>query len=387
MHRLLERQLKRHLGDEVPLSPRWSGFLQAVDDVYRSADASREMLERSLVLSSEELHHANAEMRAIFQAIPDLLFRLRLDGTILELKAGSDADLLLAPRDLIGKKIQKIPSRQVAGAFQNSLDQLRSDPSMHHIEYGLNVKGKENFFEARLVPFLADQAIVIVQNISRRKQGEALIQQNTLELLRINSQLEEEIKRRHAVEECLLYDVSHDRLTGLANRQLLINRIEQCIELAKRDLDFKFALLFIDIDDFKVVNDSLGHEAGDNLLIGVSLRLSAAIRAVDTAARLGGDEFVLVLMGNTSQDDAILVAERIKNAMEEPFLIQQREVAVALSIGIALGCSEHEQAADILRDADAAVYSAKREGKHRTVIFDAEMRAEHRRNPSMVDAR
>lgn len=228
---------------------------------------------------------------------------------------------------------------------------------------------------------------MIIQNITRRKQGEALIQENTLELLRINSQLEEEIERRHAVEERLLYNVSHDRLTGLVNRQFLITRVDQCIELAKRDPDFKFALLFVDIDDFKVVNDSLGHEAGDHLLIGVSLRLAAAIRAVDTAGRLGGDEFVLILVGNTSQRDAILVAERIKNAMQEPFLIKQREVTVALSIGIALGRHEHEQAADILRDADAAVYRAKRDGKNRTVIFGAEAPAEIGQRPTQAEAR
>jgi diguanylate cyclase (GGDEF)-like protein len=386
MHRLLERQLKRHLGEEAPSTPPWRNFLEAVDDAYQSADSSREMLERSLVLSSGELHRANAEMRAIFQVIPDLLFRLKLDGTILELKAGSEADLLLTPRNLIGKKIQKIPNRQAASVFQNSLNQLMLNAQMRQIEYGLNVKGKESFFEARLVPFLDDQVVVIIQNITRRKQGEALIQENTLELLRINSQLEEEIERRHAVEERLLYDVSHDRLTGLVNRQFLITRVDQCIELAKRDPDFKFALLFIDIDDFKVVNDSLGHEAGDHLLIGVSLRLAAAIRAVDTAGRLGGDEFVLILVGNTSQRDAVLVAERIKDAMQEPFLIRQREVTVALSIGIALGRHEHEQAADILRDADAAVYRAKHDGKNRTVIFGAETPAEVRQKPIPMEA-
>lgn len=387
MHRLLARQLKRHFGEETTFPEPWRNFLEAVDDVYRSADSSREMLERSLVLNSEELHEANAEMRAIFQAIPDLLFRLKLDGTILELKAGTDADLLLAPRDLIGKKIQGIPIKQVATAFRNSLDQLFLNTSTRHIEYGLNVKGKENFFEARLMPFLTDQVVVIIQNITVRKQGEALIQERTLELQRTNCKLKDEIERRQEIEERLLYDASHDRLTGLPNRGLLIDRVDQCIKVAKRDPNDKYALLFIDVDDFKTVNDSLGHEAGDHLLIGVGERLAASIRAVDTASRLGGDEFVLILVGITSQHDAILVAERIENIMKEPFLIERREVIAGLSIGIALGLPEYEEAADILRDADAAVYRAKREGKHRAVIFDAERCAEVRQQPNEADVR
>lgn len=147
MHRLLERQLKRHLGADAPSTRPLRNFLEAVDDAYQSADSSREMLKRSLVLSSEELHRANAEMRAIFQVIPDLLFRLKLDGTILELKAGSEADLLLTPRNLIGKKIQNIPDRQTATVFQDSLNQLMLNASMRQIEYGLNVKGKERFLK------------------------------------------------------------------------------------------------------------------------------------------------------------------------------------------------------------------------------------------------
>ncbi|MGD0800115.1 MAG: diguanylate cyclase [Terracidiphilus sp.] len=367
-------------------------FIEAVDDVYQSAESHREMLERSLVLSTEELHQSNAEMRAIFQAIPDLLFRLGHDGTILDLKAGTYADLLLAPRDLIGKKIQKIPNKQVALAFQNSLDALSSSGSTCPIEYGLNVKGRECYYEARLVPLLADQVVVIIQNITIRKQGQALIQEHTVELQRINSQLQAEIERRHAVEEVLRHDVFHDQLTGLPNRGMLLDRIEHCFRQARRDPNYHFAALFIDVDDFKTVNDRMGHEAGDYLLKSIGERLTKSIRAVDTASRfgvasrLGGDEFVLILGGITSKSDAILVAERIEELMSEPFLIERQEVVASLSIGIALNRPEYDDAADILRDADAAVYRAKHEGKHRIVIFDPEMRSEAPLKPIDEDA-
>jgi diguanylate cyclase (GGDEF)-like protein len=300
----------------------------------------------------------------------------------MEIKAGTDADLLLASRDLIGKKIQDIPNREVAASFRNSLEQLASHHSTCPIDYELNVKGRESFYEARLLPFLTDQVVVIVQNITIRKQKEALLQERTLELQRINGQLQQEIARRFAVEERLRHDASHDRLTGLPNRGMLMDRIEHCVRLSKHDPNYLYAVLFIDVDNFKLVNDSLGHEAGDHLLVGIGERLIRSIRAVDTASRptiasrLGGDEFVLLLGGIRCQSDAIRVAKRIEKIMEAPFLIERHEVTASLSVGVAFRRPEYDRAADILRDADEAVYRAKREGKHRIAIFDAKMPSE-----------
>jgi signal transduction histidine kinase len=186
MHPLLSRQLKRYFGDEVSVSHPWPEFFAAISDVYRDIDTHRETLERSLVLSSEELHQGNAEMRAVFQAIPDLLFRLNRDGTILELKAGTMTDLLHPPRYLIGKRIQNVPDKRVGEQFREALQHLQSQKSMVNIEYSLTLEEQECFFEARLVPLLTDQIVVIIRNISKRKQTEAELEESHKHLLEMS---------------------------------------------------------------------------------------------------------------------------------------------------------------------------------------------------------
>ena len=150
----------------------------------------------------------------------------------------------------------------------------------------------------------------------RMDELDRLVELRTRELERANEQLRLEVDQRRSVEERLRHDVLHDRLTGLPNRPMLIDRIDQCIRRRSRDPNYKFALLFMDMDDFKVVNDSLGHEAGDKLLIGIGQRLTEAVRSMDVAGRLcddvtsslGGDEFVILLDGLAKDEDAIEVA-------------------------------------------------------------------------------
>jgi diguanylate cyclase len=216
----------------------------------------------------------------------------------------------------------------------------------------------------------------------RMDELDRLVAERTRELQHANEQLTREIEQRRSIEERLRHDVLHDRLTGLPNRALLTDRIEQCLGRRLRDSNYHFALLFMDLDDFKVVNDSLGHGVGDKLLVGIGERLKSAARSLDLAgrpfddltSRLGGDEFVLLLDGLAQPDDAIQVARRIEECMAEPFVIDGREIVTSMSIGIALG-GAYESAADILRDADTAVYRAKRHGKHSFAVFDAEMRS------------
>lgn len=220
----------------------------------------------------------------------------------------------------------------------------------------------------------------------RMEELDRLVTARTADLSRANEQLRVEVDQRRAVEERLRHDVLHDRLTGLPNRAMLLDRIEQCIRRRTRDPDYQYALLFMDMDEFKVVNDSLGHEAGDKLLIGIGKRLSEAVRSVDLAgrlsddvtSRLGGDEFVLLLDGLSVDRDALVVAQRIETAMAEPFDIDGHDVVANLSIGIALGRTEYTRAAEVLRDADTAVYQAKRRGKHGYATFDGEMLLEAR---------
>jgi diguanylate cyclase (GGDEF)-like protein/PAS domain S-box-containing protein len=175
-----------------------------------------------------------------------------------------------------------------------------------------------------------------------------------------------------------------DPLTGLPNRLLFADRVGRLIKHAKRRKDYLFAVLFLDLDGFKMINDSLGHLVGDQLLVGVASRLEKCLRATDTVARLGegfivarmgGDEFTVLLEDLKDPGDAKLAAERLIKAVTSPFMLGGREVFTSLSIGIALSNPGYEQAEDILRDADTAMYRAKSMGKARYEIFDADMRA------------
>jgi diguanylate cyclase (GGDEF)-like protein/PAS domain S-box-containing protein len=175
-----------------------------------------------------------------------------------------------------------------------------------------------------------------------------------------------------------------DPLTGLPNRLLFADRVGRLIKHAKRRKDYLFAVLFLDLDGFKMINDSLGHLVGDQLLVGVASRLEKCLRATDTVARLGegfvvarmgGDEFTVLLEDLKDPGDAKLAAERLMKAVTSPFMLGGREVFTSLSIGIALSNPGYEQAEDILRDADTAMYRAKSMGKARYEIFDADMRA------------
>jgi diguanylate cyclase (GGDEF)-like protein len=166
-------------------------------------------------------------------------------------------------------------------------------------------------------------------------------------------------------EESLRNAALHDHLTGLPNRLLLADRLEQAGHRAARQRDHRFAVLLLDLDGFKAVNDSLGHAAGDQLLIEVARRLTRLLRKSDTAARLGGDEFVVLLDGITSPDWQHTVCDAIKAAVTEPFFIDGRSVQVGLSIGVALSAEGSADPDHLLRAADAAMYRAKSVARRR----------------------
>jgi diguanylate cyclase (GGDEF)-like protein/PAS domain S-box-containing protein len=176
-----------------------------------------------------------------------------------------------------------------------------------------------------------------------------------------------------------------DPLTGLPNRVLFLDRLRRAVERSRRDSEFRFAVLFLDLDRFKIVNDSLGHLVGDELLRSVACRLEGCLRASDTiarigdnttVARLGGDEFTVILEGFRCADNVTTAADRILHAVSQPFRLQGHDVVVSGSIGIAHGHTGYDRHEDLLRDADTALYSAKGRGKAQHAIFDAEMRAE-----------
>ena len=182
-----------------------------------------------------------------------------------------------------------------------------------------------------------------------------------------------DVTERKVLEDQLAYQAFHDPLTGLPNRALLTDRLEHALARARRR-GGSVAVLFLDLDRFKVVNDSLGHEVGDELLEAVGRRLKRCLRPEDTAARIGGDEFVILLEDVESPNYAVWVAERMVAALRNPFDVGGHEMVVTTSIGIALASEDHS-ASDLLRDADIAMYRAKARGKARYQVFDPSMNA------------
>ena len=179
------------------------------------------------------------------------------------------------------------------------------------------------------------------------------------------------LRRAEATARALEHQATHDALTALTNRALFQGRLEQALAGAARGGD-AVAVLFLDLDRFKVVNDSLGHAAGDDLLVAVAGRLAGCVRGGDTVARLGGDEFAVLLAGLGVGREATRTAERIIRALDAPFRLGGHDVVTATSIGIAVGGTGHA-AVDLLRDADVALYRAKARGRGRYAVFDATM--------------
>ena len=200
-----------------------------------------------------------------------------------------------------------------------------------------------------------------------------------------------DITERKRAEEMLAHNAFHDGLTNLPNRALFLDRLQQALTLSKRHPNYKFAVLLIDVDEFKIINDSLGHAAGDDLLIQIGQRLKESVRRADTVsrprtsdvpdrpanddtlARLGGDEFTILLDDIRDPIEAVRVAERVQAELAIPFVVNRQEIVISASIGIAASTSPHTHAEDLLRDADIAMYRAKRAGKACCEVSDTAM--------------
>lgn len=208
---------------------------------------------------------------------------------------------------------------------------------------------------------------------SYKSELESLVEERTQELETANSNLRLQIAERLKAEQQLYFDAHHDSLTKLPNRAMFSDRLSHAIKHLKRHPDQRFAVLFIDLDRFKTINDTLGHHAGDTFLVEISTRLNACVRDNDVLARLGGDEFV-ILLDSLQSENVEDVANRIITSIEKPYKIESNTLYSSASIGIAL-CNGHYQNADeVLRDADAAMYQAKSLGRGRFIFFDDSMR-------------
>jgi diguanylate cyclase (GGDEF)-like protein/PAS domain S-box-containing protein len=184
-----------------------------------------------------------------------------------------------------------------------------------------------------------------------------------------------DITARKLAEEKLIYDALHDGLTGLPNRSLFMDRLGQALAFRRRREDYRFAVLLLDVDRFKTVNESLGHTQGDALLVQVAQRLSGIARPGDTVARLGGDEFAVLLEDFLDPEEPVRTAGRAQDALSAPYDLNGTEVFASASIGVAAGSRAYSHPEELLRDADAAMYRAKDLGRARHAVFDPSMHA------------
>jgi diguanylate cyclase (GGDEF)-like protein/PAS domain S-box-containing protein len=228
--------------------------------------------------------------------------------------------------------------------------------------------------------------IWIMEDVTEWREAEEALQkakdeleqrvlERTNELTVANEQLQKEIFERVQAEQRIWHVAHHDALTGLPNRALLHDRLEQALTQAGRD-KHRVGVVFIDLDRFKSINDSLGHAVGDELLKKVAIRLRKVVRAIDTVSRLGGDEFIIVLRELGCAGDAVLVVEKILRALALPFTVHGHELCVTPSIGISMFPDDGLEPLQLMKNADTAMYAAKARGRNNYQFFTARMNEE-----------
>ena len=292
------------------------------------------------------LQASEAELRALFEAMDDVVFEIDVQGRYLKV-APTNPSLLYRPREeLIGRTLHDVLPDRTAEELLGHIRRSAQSRETVKAEYSLSIEGREVWFEGTITPLSRESVVFVGRDITERK----------------------------ALEERLAHQALHDPLTGLPNRVLFTDRLRQALARSKRR-QRSYAVMFMDLDNFKVVNDSLGHKMGDRLLVAATKRIRSVLRPEDTVARLGGDELVF-LLEDTDLDGAIQVAERILEVLRAPFTLHGRELFVTASIGITVGGGDGKRAPDLLRDADLAMYRAKHSGKARYAIFEEAMNAQ-----------
>jgi diguanylate cyclase (GGDEF)-like protein/PAS domain S-box-containing protein len=325
---------------EIRLVPHWNvqgefvGYFSLIDDVTERRAAARALAE------------SEAELRLVTDGVASLICRFDLDGRILYANRRYHEFYGIPAGGAIGKLIREVAGFDAHAKYREHVGDLREGKSVRYDRESV-VRGETFQLEVQLVPHrnaegTVDSAYVLVNDITARKLVERLLEQQALS----------------------------DPLTGLPNKRHFAERMAQALAQARRR-DSRVALLFLDLDGFKDVNDRLGHAAGDNLLKEVAARLGACVRAADTIARIGGDEFAVLLESNRSPDDAEFVAGKLVDALRAPFPLAEGEVRISCSVGVALFPADGEDFKTLLGHADMAMYRAKQAGKGRVARWTA----------------
>lgn len=300
--------------------------------------------------SVAEREASAASVRRLVDESPEAVV-VHAGGTVVYANAAAARlGRVASPADLVGKPVDSFIPRELQAVIESRIRQV--------MELGLPAEAMEE----RLLRPDGTSVDLEVRSTPTTWEGQPAAQVTL-----------RDITERKRTERQLVHDAFHDALTGLPNRALLLDRLDMLVEHAKRREDFQFAVLFLDLDRFKDVNDSLGHLMGDQLLVSVSHRLQHCIRPNDTVARFAGDEFAVLLDDIGGTADALRVADRILEEVARPHRLEGHEVFTSASIGIALSGTGYETSEAVLRDADLAMYRAKAQGRARHEVFDRAM--------------
>jgi diguanylate cyclase (GGDEF)-like protein/PAS domain S-box-containing protein len=308
-----------------------------------------EITERKRV--EEALRHREQEFKALVENAPVIIARFSAELRHMYVNPAIEQVTGISPSTFIGKtNVELEMPSDLCQLWEQKLQQVFETKQGVVFEFSFPTSSELIYYQTRCVPEFASDGSVesvlsIAHNITALKQA----------------------------EEKLIHDAFHDALTGLPNRILFMERLERALKHTKRRADYSFAVLFLDLDRFKLVNDSLGHTIGDQLLVALADRLKKCLRSGDTFARLGGDEFTILLDDIKGMDDVTYIVDRIHKEMTLPFNFSGYEVITSASIGIALNANSYELPEEILRDADTAMYRAKALGKARSEVFGKDM--------------
>ncbi|MGF1481810.1 MAG: EAL domain-containing protein [Cyanophyceae cyanobacterium] len=331
--------------------------------------------------TNRELRHSEARSRALVEGAQDYaIFRLEFNGNIASWNAGAQKITGYQASEIIGRHFRCFyPAADIEqGKPEQALQTAAATGRFEDEGWRVRQDGTQ-FWGNTIITSLSGRDgirgfVQVTQDLTERKQAQAaLVRAAAAEAT--TQKLAAEIQERQQLESKLLHLAFHDVLTGLPNRAWFIKRLEQALRQSQQRPPYHFAVLFLDLDRFKVINDSLGHLTGDKLLCAIAQRLKGCV-SQGTVAHLGGDEFTVLLEEIPDGSVAVQVAEQIQTALASPFILEKQEVFTSISIGIVERQAHYRQPEELLRDADIAMYRAKNQGRARYSVFNTAMHAQ-----------
>ena len=340
--------------------------------------------------AEEGLRRRTREFVTLVENTPDIIARFNKDLRYVYVNSAVVKATGLSANKIIGKRLEDFDDTGTHKIWNGALQEVFWSGQETELEVRFPSSHGEQIYTCHFVPEWSaakspedegesataesevDTVLVISRNVTAQKQTEVALKETQTELLRqINALRETEAELQRANER-LYHDAFHDSLTGLPNRALFMDRLTQIIKHQRREPERTAAVLFLDFDRFKIVNDSLGHAAGDALLVSVGERLKTCVRPADTVARLGGDEFAILLEG-IEEAQAVQVAQRIMDAFTDPVNVDEHSLHTSASIGVVASTGAYRSASDAMRDADIAMYRAKGESRGTYRVFNENM--------------